>query len=101
MYDITIIIEAFAGVILAILTTVIIPLVKARTTEQQQAQINTWVRIAVAAAEQTFSGSGRGAEKKAYVLAFLEKQNLTVDMNKIDAMIEAAVYEINNNGLIK
>lgn len=53
-----------------------------------------WVKIAVAAAEQLYKGSDRGEEKKAYVLDWLNKQGITIDTDKLDAMIEAAVHEI-------
>ena len=52
-----------------------------------------------AAAEQIFAGSGRGEEKKEYVVQWLKDRGITVDAEKIDAMIEAAVYEL-NQGLI-
>ena len=50
--------------------------------------------IAVSAAEQIYTGSGRGEEKKAYVLEWLRSHGVTVDDEKLDAMIEAAVYEL-------
>ena len=45
-------------------------------------------------AEQIYVGAGRGEEKKAYVLEWLAARNITVDTDKLDAMIEAAVYEL-------
>lgn len=92
--DITIIIEAVFALIAAVITAIIIPYIKSRTTAQQQEQINTWVRIAVSAAEQIYTGSGRGEEKKAYVISWLREHGVTVDESKLDAMIEAAVYDL-------
>ena len=92
--DITIIIEAVFALIAAIITAIIIPYIKSRTTAQQQAQINAWVRIAVSAAEQIYVGSGRGEEKKAYVINWLREHGVTVDESKLNAMIEAAVYDL-------
>lgn len=57
------------------------------------------MKIAVSAAEQIYVGSGRGEEKKAYVLEWLRAHGVTVDDEKLDAMIEAAVYEL-SQGLI-
>ncbi|MDR3728166.1 MAG: phage holin, LLH family, partial [Oscillospiraceae bacterium] len=51
-------------------------------------------------AEQIYTGSGRGEEKKAYVLNWLQEHSITVDAEKLDALIEAAVYDLTNNGLI-
>ena len=92
--DITIIIEAVFALIAAIVTAIVIPYIKSRTTAQQQAQINAWVRIAVSAAEQIYVGSGRGEEKKSYVISWLREHGVTVDESKLDAMIEAAVYDL-------
>lgn len=95
-FDITPIIEAVAALIAALIAAVVVPYIKSKTTAQQQAEINAWVKIAVAAAEQIFTGSGRGKEKKAYVLNWLREHGVTVDEDKLDALIEAAVYELNN-----
>lgn len=93
-FDITPIIEAVAALIAALITAVVIPYIKNRTTANQQEQINSWIRIAVTAAEQIYSGSGRGAEKKDYVLEWLKNHNITVDESKLDALIESAVFEL-------
>lgn len=92
--DITTIIEAVFALIAAVITAIVIPYIKSKTTAQEQTEINAWVKIAVAAAEQIYNGSGRGAEKKEYVLNWLLQHGVTVDESKLDAMIEAAVYEL-------
>jgi hypothetical protein len=98
-FDITTIVEAVAALIAAIITAFVVPYIKSRTTTNQQQQINAWVRIAVTAAEQIYAGSGRGEEKKAYVIDWLRKHGVTVDESKLDALIEAAVFEL-NKGLL-
>lgn len=99
-FDITPIVEAVVAVVCAVVTCVLIPYIKSKTTTEQQKEINAWVKIAVSAAEQIYTGSGRGEEKKAYVLEWLRSHGVTVDDEKLDAMIEAAVYELSNTGLI-
>lgn len=99
-FDITPIVEAVAAVLCAVVTCVLVPYIKSKTTTEQQKEINAWVKIAVSAAEQIYTGSGRGEEKKAYVLEWLRSHGVTVDDEKLDAMIEAAVYELSNTGLI-
>lgn len=98
-FDITTIVEAVAALIAAIITAFVVPCIKSRTTTNQQQQINAWVRIAVTAAEQIYAGNGRGKEKKAYVIDWLRKHGVTVDESKLDALIEAAVFEL-NKGLL-
>ena len=95
-YDITPIVQAVLTLIGVIITAVIVPWIKSKTNEQQQEEIKQWVKIAVAAAEQIFVGQGRGEEKKQWVLEFLSKYNLKVDLDAIDALIEAAVWELKN-----
>ena len=53
-----------------------------------------WVTVAVEAAEQLYVGSGRGAEKKAYVVQFLQEKGFTLDPDSLDKLIEAAVFNL-------
>lgn len=94
MFDITPIVEAVVALIGVVITCIVIPYVRSKTTAQQREELNAWIKIAVAAAEQLYQGSGRGEEKKQYVLEWLEDHNITVDEDRIDALVEAAVYEL-------
>lgn len=67
-----------------------IPWIKAKTNEQQQAYLLSTVRVLVYAAEQVY-GAGKGADKLLYVQDELESRGLKVDMSAI----EAAVREMN------
>ena len=98
-YNVTTIIQAVFALIAAVITVIVIPYIKSKTTAQQQAEINAWVKFAVSAAEQIYNGSGRGPEKKAYVLECLKQRGITVDEAKLDAMIESAVYELKSGVL--
>lgn len=93
--DMTPILEAVITLVCAIVSCVLIPWIRSKTTKEQQEQLYTWVKIAVAAAEQTIKGSKKGSEKKAYVLEWLETNGITIDLDKVDLMIESAVYEMN------
>lgn len=95
MTDITPIVLAVLALISAVLTVVIVPWIRSKTTAEQWTQIGTWVEIAVHAAEQLYSGNGRGAEKLEYVVAFLKAKKLYIDPEKIKAMIEAEVSKLN------
>lgn len=94
-FDITPIVQAVFALIAAIITAIVIPYIKSRTTAQQREQMLAWVKIAVSAAEQIFTGSGRGAEKKAYVLDWLKAHGMSLDESTLDAMIESAVHDMN------
>ena len=94
MYDITPILQAFVSLLAAFVAVFFIPWIRSKTTAEQRKEIADWVKIAVAAAEQLYQGSGRGEEKKQYVLEWLYGNGLAVDESQLDAMIEAAVYEL-------
>ena len=74
------------------MSTFLVPWIKGKVEAQKLEKIMDWVTIAVSAAEQIYNESGMGEKKKQYVLDFLEGKGLTVDINSVDAMIEAAVY---------
>lgn len=95
MTDLTPIVNAVIALIAAIITTFLIPWIKSKIDAAKLAQIVEWVGIAVRAAEQIYNESGMGEKKKQYVLDFLADKGLTLDPNSINAMIEAAVKNLN------
>lgn len=95
MTDLTPIVNAVIALIAAIITTFLIPWIKGKIDAAKLAQIVEWVGIAVRAAEQIYNESGMGEKKKQYVLDFLADKGFTLDPNSINAMIEAAVKELN------
>ena len=96
MFDITWILE----IIIAVAVIVMIPYLKNKVGASQLATTMQYVKIAVEAAEQLYKESGQGPLKKEYVLKWLADRKIKVDMDKIDAMIEAAVYNLHSGVLI-
>ena len=86
--------EALVTLIVAILTCFLIPMIQAKMTAEQLSTAKMWVAVAVNAAEQLYIGTGKGAEKKAYVIEFLKGKGINLDEDSIDKMIEAAVLEL-------
>lgn len=95
MTDLTPIVNAVIALIAAIITTFLIPWIKSKIDAAKLAQIVEWIGIAVRAAEQIYNESGMGEKKKQYVLDFLADKGFTLDPNSINAMIEAAVKNLN------
>lgn len=93
--DITPVVNAVIALAAALVTAFVIPWIKSKTTAAQREEIEAWVHIAVTAAEQIYKGAGRGEEKKAYVLKFLEEKNLKIDEESVNLMIESAVKNMN------
>lgn len=93
--DITPVVNSVIALATAVVTAFIVPWIKSKTTAAQREEIGAWVKIAVTAAEQIYTGTGKGKEKKAYVLKFLEEKNLKIDEKSVDLMIESAVKNMN------
>lgn len=94
MIDLTPVVNAIIALIAAAISVFLIPWIKEKIEAEKLEQVIGWVTIAVEAAEQIYRESGMGAKKKAYVLDFLAKKGITLDVDSIDAMIESAVLDL-------
>ena len=91
--DLTPICQAIVTLLAALITYKLIPWIKSKTTDQQQANLAAAVRVLVFAAEQLF-GAGKGEEKIEYVRSHLALKGFDVDDQAIRNEIEAAVYAL-------
>ena len=94
MIDLTPIVEAIVALVAAVITAFVIPWLKGKIDADKLEEIELWVTVAVEAAEQLYTGSGRGAEKKAYVVEFLNSKGFKIDAETLDKLIEAAVFNL-------
>lgn len=94
MIDLTPIMEAIIALAVAVITAFVIPWLKGKIDADKLEQIKLWVTVAVEAAEQLYNGTGRGEEKKAYVVKFLQEKGFTLDPDSLDKLIEAAVFNL-------
>ncbi len=88
--DLMPLLQAILGVVSILITTKLIPWLKANATAKQQLVIGTAVSTAVYAAEQVY-GAGKGAEKMDYVVQYMAGKGYKIDRTEI----EAAVKEMN------
>lgn len=95
MFNITPIIQMIITVAVIAATAYLLPYLKPKGHLEKLGETMEYITIAVRAAEQIFVGSGLGAKKKEFVLQWLKDHNITVDLDKVDAMIESAVYDLN------
>lgn len=86
MIDLTPIINAVIALLAMLVTTFLVPWLKANASAKQLEALENACRIAAFAAEQIY-GSGHGAEKMDYAIEWLEKKGYKVDR----AMIESTV----------
>ena len=91
MVDLTKVLWFGVYLLAAIWSAFILPLVKSKTTAQQQALLTTLIDTLVHGAEQLYR-SEQIQDRLAYVKAELEKRGYTVDI----AAIEAAVKRLND-----
>ena len=84
--DLTPIFQAVIALLAALVTYKLVPWIKSRTTESQQALLSATVKTLVYAAEQLY-GAGKGEEKLDYVIAGLEKRGFTADRDAIEAAV--------------
>lgn len=75
--------------------TFIVPYIKRKYDSQQLESINEKIQTYVEAAEQIF-GKEEGAEKKQWVRGKLAAAGIDVDLDSIDAAIEAFVLLLHN-----
>lgn len=98
--DITMIVNAVIALVAVVISAFVIPWIKSKTTAQQREDLIAWVKIAVSAAEQIYRGTKRGEEKKQYVLDFLAQNGFSVNEDSVNAAIEAAVKQLNSEGIV-
>ena len=94
MVDLTQIVVAVLTLVISLITAFLIPYLKTKVSAEKLDTIKFWVNIAVEAAEMIYVGTGRGQEKKDYVVQFLNSKGFTLNVAEIENLIEAAVMEL-------
>ena len=89
--EITTIAISLIGVIISY---ILIPYIKSKTTEKQRDDIVFWIEIAVSAAEQIYKEKGQGRLKKEYVIEFMRGKGIELSINEFDVLIESTVLEL-------
>ena len=93
--NIDIIVKVLIPLLGAIITYLIVPFIKQKTTKEQRENIYFWVKVAVSAAEQIYKEKGQGKLKKEYVVDFLIAKGVNITIEELDVLIESAVKELN------
>lgn len=94
MIDLTPIVNAFITLIGLLLTTFLIPWIRTKITNEKLKEIQKWTSVGVKAAEMIYTESGMGDAKKKYVRKFLESKGYKLDIETVDALIEATVRDM-------
>lgn len=92
------IILAVIPVLCTVLTVYIIPLIKEKIGNENLVKYEYWVNIAVKAAELIWVEAGHGADKKQYVIDFMNKmfnsKKTVITEEQLNALIEASVKQM-------
>lgn len=91
-YQIATLLISLIGVIL---TGLVVPWIRMKLTNEKLITVEMWINIAVAAAEQMKAAGLINVDKKDYVVKFIRDKGVTITDKELDALIEAAVFEIN------
>ena len=93
--DLNAIITLVLKVVCFILVAFVIPLIKRKYSQDQLDAVNDKIMTYVQAADQIF-GKDQGDEKKQWVRGRLAAHGIDVDLDIIDAEIEACVLMLHN-----
>lgn len=86
---------AVITIISALVTGILIPYIRSKTTAEQRQHALTLAKYAVMAAEQIFKESGQGEKKKKFVINYLAEQGIKLTIYDLNVLIESAVKELN------
>lgn len=93
MIDLTNLIEAALEVLALVVVLYLIPMIKAKLSNEQEAKLRGVFEVAVFAAEKLY-GAKRGDEKLAYVEEYLRKRGIRVDAMRLKAYVNAAIKKM-------
>lgn len=93
MIDFTPLVEALITLAVTAITVFLIPWLRERYGTEKLAKAQGWVQVAVLAAEKLY-GAGKGDEKLAYVEAFLESHNIKLDIDALEALVNAEIKKL-------
>ena len=90
------IILAIIGLLGTIITTVVVPYIRSKTTAEQRDNAYQIIKIVVTAADQLLKiEDPSGKKRKEYVINQLNKIGVKLDEKTLDLFIESAVAELN------
>lgn len=92
--DITQIVVALIGLMGVVITTVAVPLIRSKVTNEQWETIKNYALAGVQAAEIMFNAQGKGEDKLEWVSEYIEAQckahGIKIDMDTVRISIENA-----------
>ena len=93
MIDFTDLAQAIISLAFTAITLFLIPWLRERYGNENLKKAQSWVEIAVLAAEKLY-GAGRGDEKLAYAEKVLEEHHIKLDLDTLKAMVDAEIKKM-------
>lgn len=95
LVDLTPVAVSVIAVLVGIVTVQVIPIIHQKLTKEERENLYGWAQIAVKAAEQAMkSGKINKDDRKKKVLEFLRKKGYNINLDEVEAAIEAAVKDL-------
>lgn len=94
------IILAVLALISAIVTGIIVPVVKSKLDSDQLAKVDYWMNVLIAAAETEYKGEKMGELKKQWVIDQMKAMGLKFDEAVISNAITGLCRELTSSGVI-
>lgn len=95
--NIDIAIKIIIPIIGAVVTYILVPWIKEKTTKEQRDNLTFWIEVAVLAVEKYYKGqSQKGDLKKEYVIDFIVNQGFNISEDQLSILIDAVVEEVIN-----
>ena len=69
--------------------------IESSTTKEQRENALFWIKFVTPIAEELIKGKGKGLEKKAFVLDWLDKNNIKLTAEQLNTLIDMVVKEYN------
>lgn len=92
------ILKCLVAVCAALISAYLVPYIRRLAQNEKYKAVVDMVETAVMAAEKVVKGDGKGKEKKEmvleYCLTWLGQHGIRITEEQLDALIEAAVYEL-------
>ena len=98
--EVTEIFLAILTLISAVVTGIIVPLVKSKLNADHLAKLDYWLNVLIAAAETEFNGEKMGEKKKEWVISELKKIGLKFDEKAVSSAIDGLCRELTSTGVI-
>lgn len=92
------VLKIVVSVCAALITVYAVPYIKSLRDDARYKRVIDVIELAVRAAEQTITESGKGAEKKQKVVEFVQRwmndAGIKITIDELSELIEAAVFQM-------